>query len=288
METSIRNEIQREHRMRFIEILISIIFGIIALGIFLVVPISAILLGKNIQQLNHININMAQGFDQARKAISLLNQAKNNITRLLDFGIATAIPFVAIYLIIRIGANGLLFSNEYFYYHRISQNKKLFNVCLSKRIVNICMICVVLITWCILLTKIKNEFYHPTHIILTKINDVFQYIVANDGSIDHMQLEWYNAHAEELQKLFINISNTYKEEVAVINTTLYNGYTIPVYIALTVIFFIGLIGWLISASVFGALTKSIIIGNEPEDIIWLLNNQKIILDKKVLEKNAPK
>ena len=147
MHASVQNEIQRQYHIRFVEIIISVIFGVIALGIFLVVPISAILLGKNIQDLNDVNLNMVQGFNQARRAISLLNQAQNNMVRFIDVGIGTLIPFVAIYLIIRIMANGMLFSNEYHYHHRINQNPQLFKVCIAKRIVNVVLILIVLVSW---------------------------------------------------------------------------------------------------------------------------------------------
>ena len=103
-----------------------------------------------------------------------------------------------------------------------------------------------------------------------------------------MQLEWYNAHAEEMQKLFIIISNTYNEQATLINATLHSDNTIAIYIALLVIVGVGLLSWLISVLTFGAITKSIIIGNEPEDVVWLLNHQKITLNKKTCENSIKK
>lgn len=239
-------------RIRTIELWTSTVIGLIFIAVILTISITAIILGNNVIRLNQIDLDMEQGFLKAKEAIVLLSQINDQLLLVLIVALDGIIPILVIYLITRIGCNGALLYAEYYCFHTIYPNKQAFKLNCIKRGCNVICIILLMIGSCAYISLIKSDLYQPSKVVFEKINAVFSYIEDNNGSVDNMTLEWWNKHANELQKLFLNIVDTFNIQKKVILDTVHSSSFKNPALGYLVTAIVGIVCWFLSVVIFSS------------------------------------
>ncbi len=241
--------------IRTYELWISTIVGFIFLAVILTISITAIVLGNNVIKLNQVDLNNEQGFEKAKQALELLSNINDQLNIALRVSLEGIIPILVIFLLTRIGCNVALWYSEYFCYQTIFPNRKAYQLNCIKRSINIFLIILVMFGACAYISLIKNDLYQPAKIVFNKIDSVFNYIQDNNGSVTNMTLEWWNKHANELQKKMLDIVNTFNDQRKIILDVIHDSSFKNPALGYMITFIVALVLWF--ASVVGFSSKSL-------------------------------